>query len=134
MAEGSRTSRRQGNGTASEAAAERETGERVILRRERVIVLPDDVVAGDVDATKLREALGLKSAKVATADVGREAWVEVARVTAKDKRSAIRQHAGEPNTPDAKHGAYRAPTVSSWAGGMEYERPPQPKVEAKPLD
>src|SRR5438105_5962535 len=115
MADQSRTSRRSGNGTASEAVAERETGERVILKRERVIVLPEGIDAEHAEPLlkQVRETVGNRATKAQLTD----AWVEVARVTARDKRTAIKQHAGEPNTPDAKPGVYRAPTASSWTGG-----------------
>lgn len=124
-----RTSRRR----ASAPDSERQDTERVILKRERVIVVtelvPEDVT--DVALDALKEAAKSKGGSRASV---REAWVEVGREKGQDKRNAIKAYAGTPGTPDAKPGVYKAPGVTAFSGGMVYERPPEPKVEAKPLD
>lgn len=118
--------RRKGGDKA--ASEEREATQRVVFRRERVIVLPDGVEK--VDPAKLAEALGVsKSTKIVTAD---EAWIEVARAEG-SQQQAIEAHAGKPNTPDAKPGAYRTTPARSFKGGRVYTKPPEPKVEAEEL-
>lgn len=115
---------------------------RVVLKRERVIVLPDTVPEnGKIDLAKLAEALGMSQAEAkrlaTTAASGfgsGTAWVVVGEFAGASKNAAIEAHAGKPGTPDAKPGAYKAPSVSAFAGGLLYERPPEPKVERKALD
>lgn len=127
--------RKQANG--AQADEDRKPTERVILKRERVLVLPDDVdvaaLASGDGAAKLAQALGLKSGKVPTASVGVDAWVVVAEAVG-SPRKAIEAHAGKPGTPEAKPGVYKAPTASGWKGGRQYEKPELPKVEARDID
>lgn len=101
---------------------------RVVLRRERVFVIPDAATQEQIDAA-------VKAAKDAKLTLhNRLAWVEVGEFEGKSKTQAIEAHAGKPGTPDAKPGAYKAPGVSAWNGGALYEAPPQPLVQRKPLD
>lgn len=102
---------------------------RVVLRRERVLVMPPEADAEAIK-TALKEAKLPTWFKTALA----EAWVVVGEFDGASKTKAIETHAGKPGTPDAKPGAYKAPSVSSWAGGEEYVRPDAPKVERKALD
>jgi hypothetical protein len=113
--------------TPPPADEERTLTRRTILKRERVVVLPEDVTALDVKA--LREALGTK----ATISEG-EAWVVVGEYIGASKREAIEAHAGKPGTPDAKPGDYKAPPVSGFSGGERYVRPDKPKVERETLE
>lgn len=139
----------EGNGDAAgareaeaEAKAERGPTKRVVLRRERVIVLPDDVtdealskLASGDGAKQLAKLLGLSgSAKVPTASIGAETWAVVGEFEGSSKQNAIEAYAGKPLTPDAKPGTYKAPSASAFAGGRQYDRPPQPKVEAKDIE
>lgn len=126
-----------------DAAAEepRKPTKRVVLRQERVIVLPDDVADDTLaklskgeGAKALADLLGLKSAKVPTADIGREMWLVVGEFEGQDKDDAIRAHAGEPGSPDAIPGTYKAPPINGWKGGKRYTRPDRPKVEAENID
>lgn len=119
---------------ADEETTERGPTRRVVLRRERVIVLPESVDVGAIDAKALAEALGMKSGKVPTALVGLEVWAEVRTVEAASKSKAIEAVAGKPGTPDATPGAYRAPSERAWKGGAVYERPPEPIVQRTLLD
>lgn len=106
---------------------------RVVLRRERVIVLPDGV-----DDEKLAEALKVLGVKGKAPDPRRtrtvDAWVVVGEFEGHSKQNAIEAHAGKPLTPDAAPGTYKAPTTTAWAGGRHYERPPKPKVEVRDID
>lgn len=111
----------------------REITRRVVLRREDVIVLGDDLtqeqrdaVLAAIAAVKVR---GIPKG-IATA---REAWVVVGEFEGASKLNAIEAHAGKANTPDAIPGAYRAPSVRSWADGEEYVKPPEPKIERRSL-
>jgi len=106
---------------------ERAPTRRTILKRERVIVLPDDVTSVDVKA--VREALGSKGTITET-----EAWVVVGEYTGDSKRAAIEAHAGKAGTPDAKPGDYKAPPTNGFSGGERYVRPEKPKVERETLE
>lgn len=130
-------------GAAKPAAdAVREDTKRVVLKRERVIVLPDAVPEnGKIDLAKLAEALGLSQAEakrlVTTAATGfgsGTAWVVIGEFAGASKRAAIEAYAGKPGTPDAKPGAYKAPGVSAMAGGELYEKPAEPEVKRRSLD
>lgn len=105
---------------------ERVPTRRVILKHERVIVVPEGVAT--VNEKTLREALGVKDAAIS---IG-EAWVVVDEQEG-SQREAIEAYAGEPNTPDAKPGDYKAPPLRGWKGGERYVRPERPKVERQAL-
>lgn len=115
---------------ATDAAAKTK---RTVLKRERVLVLPDsltqeqlDALIGAVAAVKVK-GLPTGIAKPQTA------WVVVAAGEG-SKTQAIEQHAGKPGTPDAKQGVYKAPNLSAWRGGEVYGAPPLPLVERRALD
>jgi hypothetical protein len=135
---------RRGRTRASGSSAEKDDRtptERVVLKRERVLILPDRDAMSEAAQAEFDKAV--KAAQDAIRKVVRpdpraaaqltEAWVEVARATG-DKRQAIEAYAGEPDTPTAKPGVYKAPPVRGFAGGRQYDRPPEPKVEAKDID
>jgi hypothetical protein len=120
---------------ADPPADERGATKRVVVKRERVLVLPEGVTVealGGKDAEGIRRVLGIKGGR-AHADAHVEAWVVCGEFEG-DKRDAIKAFAGEPGSPDAKPGTYRAPSASAWRGGRHYERPERPKVEAKDID
>jgi hypothetical protein len=122
--------------TTPAAEDERAPTKRVVLKRERVLVLPEGVSLNDLDpkvSEAVRKLLKLGGGK-ANSEVHVEAWVVVGEFEGASKNAAIEAHAGKPNTPDAKPGAYKAPGASAWAGGLLYEKPPEPKVERKALD
>jgi hypothetical protein len=132
MAEG--TQRRRATPAQEEEA--RPDTRRVVLKRERVLVLPDGVTLADIDpkdAEAIRRLLGIKGGR-ANVQAHVEAWVVVGEFAGASKTKAIEAHAGKPGTPDAKPGAYKAPTWSAWSGGELYEKPPEPKVERRSLD
>lgn len=119
---------------AAETDEERKPTKRIVLRRERVLVLPDGVRVEELVAAKdERELMKLLGKKVGT-DPYAEGWVVVGEFEGQTKDKAIEAHAGKPGTPDAKVGAYKAPGVAAWAGGALYEAPPAPLVEKKALD
>jgi hypothetical protein len=129
------------NGEAPPPAPESDTTKRVVLRRHRAILLPDSMTDEHAVAAeaKVAEVIEDESVELAPGDreqlrVVGEAWVVIGHFEGKTKTNAIEAHAGKPNTPDAKPGAYKAPGVSAWSGGELYERPPEPKVERKALD
>lgn len=112
---------------------ERKPTQRVVLRRERVLALPDGVRIEELVAAKDERAMmKLLGLRVGDDPYG-EAWVPVGEFEGASMTKAIEAYAGKPGTPDAIPGAYKAPTVSAWAGGEEYVKPPAPKVERRPL-
>lgn len=116
-----------------ESVAEAKPTRRVVVKRESVIVLPD--VLEDDDLQTLLKTLAafrtVKAAKVKPAVI--EAWVLVGEGEG-SKTQAIESFAGAPGTPDAKVGAYRAPSLSAWGGGVMYDAPPLPLVQRRALD
>jgi hypothetical protein len=90
---------------------ERGATKRVVLRRSNVLVLPDGVTADDME--KIRAALTGTRLRASKAEA---AWIVVGEFEGSSKDAAIKAHAGEPNTPDAKPGAFKAPSVSAWKG------------------
>jgi hypothetical protein len=100
--------------------------QRIVLKRERAIVLPEDI-----DEAALLEAL--KQAKI-KAMAARDVWVPVGRFKGATMRKAIRQHTGEPNQPDTKVGTWKAISLTNWRGGEVMVAPPKPLVVAKPLE
>lgn len=115
---------------------ERETTKRVVLKRERVLVLGDGVSLADIAACADEKALRKMLVGQATTPVTYEieAWVPVGTFDGDSKTKAIEAYAGKPGTADAKAGAYRAPTTSAWAGGIVYEQPPVPLFQRRALD
>jgi hypothetical protein len=101
---------------------------RVVLKRERVLVVPEGVT---VDPVKLAAALGIpKTPKLVASD----AWVVVGEFEGATMESAIEKHAGKAGTPDAKLGTFKAPTARSFKGGVVYKAPPKPLVERTALE
>lgn len=128
MAESTSTGTRSRSRTTTNAAEPRDT-KRVVLRRERVIVVPDHI---DIEQTVQH----LKAADSKTWGKGTEAidaWVVVGEFDGVSKTKAIEAYAGKPGTPDAKPGAYKAPTASAFSGGSIYEAPPAPLVQRREL-
>jgi hypothetical protein len=120
-------------GKSAQAAAEeaeRLPTKRMILKRERVIVLPEEIDAAHAEPLLkvVKETVGKSSAARIS-----EAWIVVDEAEG-TVRSAIEAHAGEPGTPDARPGDYKAPPARGWMGGERYVRPPKPKVERLPLE
>lgn len=110
--------------------AERRVTRRMVLRRERVLVLPDDVELTAERQKAIAAALGVKtSTKLLPGD----AWMVVGEFSG-SKTGAIEAFAGKPGTPDALPGTYKAPGVIAWKGGQVYEKPPEPKVERTALE
>lgn len=105
--------------------------QRVVLKRVTVLVLPEGVEVTVERMKGIANSLGLKPAT--RFDVG-EAWTVVGEYEGASKTHAIEAHAGKPGTADAKPGAYKAPSKSSWAGGELYVKPDQPKVERQALE
>lgn len=99
--------------------------QRMVLRGERVIVLPESVTDAMVT-----EALKTLKGKASVED----AWVPVGVHVGDTKDQAIEAHAGRPGTPDAAPGVYKAPTVKAWAGGLRLVAPPRPLIEKETID
>lgn len=110
----------------------RDPTRRVVLRRERVLVLPDGLSDEDVQAVlKAVQA----SKKIGTPSKAlMEAWVVVGEFEGASKDKAIEAHAGKAGTPDAKTGAFKAPTAAAWAGGSLYRAPAKPLVEREAIE
>lgn len=114
---------------------ERKDTKRTVLRRARAIVVPEKATDEQIEQALAALGYGSKSGgrallkKQPPGDV----WIVVGEFVGASKREAIEAHAGKPGTPEAIPGAYKAPTTSAWAGGEEYEKPPEPKVERKAL-
>lgn len=122
------------NGTGTDEP--RGPTKRVVLKRERVLVLGDDVtlaqVAACADEKALRKLLVARAGSTQKYEV--EAWVVIGTFDGASKRTAIEQYAGKPKTADAKAGDYKAPSVSAWSGGERYKRPPVPLFERESLE
>lgn len=122
-----------------EKQEERKPTRRKILKRERVIVVPDAAFGADgkpVEAwaetlTNVGKAMGLRASKPVDTT---EAWLVVGENEELSELAAIEAHAGKRNTPDAKPGIWKAVSERSWKGGLVYERPPEPKVEASAFE
>lgn len=117
-------------GAAPPAEEERTPTKRTVLKRERVLVFPDTLDEEQVAA--LLKAVS--DTKIVKSPQTTPAWLVVGEFEGESKRKAIEAHAGEPDTPTAKPGVYKAPPSSAFAGGRIYERPPETKVEAADLE
>lgn len=100
---------------------------RIVLKRERVLVVPEEASSEQVIAA--HKALGGDGSPGELA-----AWREIGEYEGSNKNDAIQAYAGKPNTPDAKVGVFKAPTVSAWAGGKRYRAPDKPLVQAEDID
>jgi hypothetical protein len=105
---------------------------RVVLKRERVLVLPDALTGEAFEKTKadIAKAVGVRAGALNPV----EAWVVVAEVEAATKREAIEAHAGKPGTSTAKAGSFRAPSLRAWKDGITYRRPPEPLIEMEAME
>lgn len=110
--------------------------QRVVVKQERVIVVPAGAAAESVEALVKAANTGkqiedehlkaLRGVKVG------EAWVELGPAEG-DKPEAIATYAGEKGSPDAVPGLYRAPTQRSWKDGQLY-KPPVQRVDAETVE
>jgi hypothetical protein len=119
---------------AEDTTDDRGPTRRVVLKRERTLVLPEGVRVEELVAAKDEKAIMKLLGKPIGKDPYTEAWTVVAVKEGASKTNAIEAHAGKPGTPDALPGTYKAPTVSAWSGGEVYEAPPEPLVERKALE
>jgi hypothetical protein len=118
-------------GKAGKAETPREPTQRVILRCQRVLVLPEDISAEQIETLlNAIKPLKLKGGALAV----EEAWQPVGIHEGQSKEDAIESHAGKPGSPDALEGKFKAPTVRAWAGGARYAAPPKPLVERESID
>lgn len=123
--------RTSSTGTDEERAVTR----RVVLKQERVLVLPEGKTLEDIDpkvVETIRRALGIKGGK-GNAQAHVEAWIVVGEFEGGSKQRAIEAYAGKSGEPDSKPGLYRAPSVTAWKGGRRY-LPPVQRVEAEDID
>lgn len=107
---------------------ERGPTKRTVLVKVRALVISDDT--SDEQIQEAIAALTVKRAKPATV----EAWQVVGEFEGHSKDAAIRVHAGEPGTPHAKLGDFKAPTTSAWKGGSRYIAPPLPLVTREEIE
>lgn len=107
--------------------------ERVILEQRRVIVLPADVGSETVQGALnvINDSLKGKTREKA---VPAEAWTVCDQRAAVSKRASIVAHTGEPGTPDARPGTFKAVPVGNWKGGLVLKAPPRPLVMATELE
>jgi hypothetical protein len=105
---------------------------RMVLRQEAVLVVPPGV--SREKAVEAAKVLGIKSGATSGEGPLKMAWLTVGAFDGKTKEEAIEAHAGKPGTPDAKEGAYKAPPLRGWAGGMRLKAPPKPLVEKEAID
>lgn len=131
MAENS-TSRGRSRTPAAEEETTAEPTPRLVMKNERVLILPEGVE--DVDLAKLGDALGLPKAQASRLVVSPDAWIPVSEQTGSNMRQAIVAYTGPVGEPDTKVGVFKAPPARSWKGGMRLKAPPKPKVEAEAID
>lgn len=114
--------------------AERADTMRTVLRRERVLKVPEKATAEQVaEALAVLYPTDKRIQKAATPE-GWEAWVVIGPFAGASDTKAIEAYAGKPGQPDSKPGIYKAPPSRSWAGGEIYDKPPEPKVERRRFD
>lgn len=116
-------------GTRAARTDDEKATKRVVLQKQRVLVLPPGLDVQSLvelkDEKELRKLIGAKLT---------EAWSVVGEFEGASKQAAIEAYAGKPGTPDAKVGTFKAPTASAFAGGRRYEAPPKPLVQAGDID
>lgn len=103
--------------------------ERVVLKREVVLVLPAGAGTPPDKLLEAWKALGGRGVPHET-----EAWVVIGTRVGASKSKAIRTHTGEPGTPDTKPGDFKAPSLRGWRGGERMVAPPKPLFQAQPLE
>ena len=104
---------------------------RMVLKRERVLVLPEGIPN---EAVKAAQDVIRKANKAVGSGLSTLAWVEMGEHSGAAKQAAIEAYAGKPNTPDAKPGEYKAPGMTAWKGGRRYVKPPETKIEAEDIE
>ena len=102
--------------------------ERVILKLEDVLVLPEGTTVDDLVHADKATLAGLLEGGALT-----RAWREVGS-RAGTKEGSIEAYAGKPGTPEARPGVFKSVPSKSWSGGLIYERPPETKVERRRLE
>lgn len=112
-----------------EDAAERGPTMRVVLKREGAIMLPEGVADAQV-----ADALAALYGKRVPRGVRSDGWFVVGEFEGHSKKNAIEAHAGKAGTATAKVGVWKAPTTSSWAGGLKHSAPPRPLVESEAIE
>lgn len=121
---------------ANETPAEKKETRRVVLKREQVLVLAPGVTLEQI--AKCADEKALRRLLVSRAESPprfvMEAWVWIGEFSGAAKDDAIRSYAGEPGTPDAKVGDYKAPGVTAWKGGLRFVAPPKPLVQAEAIE
>jgi hypothetical protein len=99
---------------------DRKDTERVVLQ---AIPMTIDAVRDLVpDDSPIREALKGKDGKDTV-----QLWVELGRATGDKRKVCVVASKDKP-------GDFRAPSVSSWKGGLRRVLPEQPRLEDAPLD
>lgn len=107
---------------------------RVVLKRERVLVLPEGVRVEElVTATDEKAMMKLLGKRIGR-DPYAEAWTVVGEFEGASQSKAIRAHTGEPGRSDTKAGDFKAVALKSWRGGERMIAPPQPLFRAEPLE
>lgn len=122
----------RGKGAKPAEDEERVPTKRTILKRERVLVLPEDVIADPEKVAAILKAVS--ETKHIKSPQTTPAWVVMGEEEGESKRKAIEAFAGVAGTPEAKPGAWKAPTSSAWSDGRVHERPPEPKIEGSDLE
>jgi len=123
----------EGNGAGAPAQDE-ESGNvtvRTVMKRERVLVLPEDQ---DMSAELLGEIAKVLGVKPKALRLLPESWHVVGEFEGASKREAITAHTGPVGAMDTKIGVWKAPPARGWAGGLKTKAPPRPRVEAEAID
>lgn len=107
-----------------------EAGKRVVVRASRAILIADDLDNETVKA--VQKIIREKDKSDRSGLVVSTVWEELG-VADGDKPETIAHYAGEKDSPDAKPGLYRSPTLSSWKDGIRY-KPPVQRVEAETVE
>lgn len=106
---------------------------RVVLKRERALIVPDDLSDEQLRAI-MEAAVGAVTGKAKRSVRWQAAWIVIGEFEGASQSKAIRAHTGEPGRPDTKAGDFKAPPVKSWRGGERMVAPPQPLFRAEPLE
>lgn len=101
----------------------------MVLKRERVIVIPEGVTFEQLAAARDERAL----AKLVGAQMC-DAWVVCGEFTGGSKKEAIERHTGPSGHPDTLVGDFKAPPATGWAGGRRLLAPPKPLVLGADLE
>jgi hypothetical protein len=104
---------------------------RTVMKRERVLVLPEDQ---DMSAELLAEIAKLLGVKPKVLRLLSESWHVIGEFEGAAKREAITAYTGPVGEMDTKIGVWKAPPARGWAGGLRTKAPPRPRVEAEAID